>query len=193
MPHYTRSGDDGDTSLYGGGRVPKHHQQPECFGAVDEATSAFGLARALSTANRTKLIIEKIQRGLYRIMAELAMAPDKSIDKKLVTTKEHVEELEAIAEELEREIPSYNQFVLPGEKPDAAALDLARSTIRRAERESSRLKSTGYEINPELLRYLNRTSSVAYDLARYEAQVSGATSTPATENTPDAQPLIDGK
>ena len=179
MPHYTRSGDDGDTSLYGGSRVPKHHQQPECFGAIDEATSAFGLARALSRVDRTKLIIKEIQRGLYRIMAELATAPDRSIDDKFITTVAHVERLEAIAEELEREIPIYNEFVLPGETPAAAALDLARSTIRRAERESSRLKASGYKINPELLRYLNRTSSVAYDLARYEAQVSGTTAVPA--------------
>ena len=186
MPHYTRSGDDGNTTLYGGGRVPKHDQQPETYGAIDEATSAFGLARALAQNNRTKSIIEEIQRHLYLVMAELATAPETTIDPRYITTAEHIDHLEAIAAELEAEAPVAKAFVLPGETPAAAALDLARATVRRAERETSRLKAAGHPLNPEVLRYLNRTSSIAFNLARYEEHMAGRDARQAAESDSDA-------
>ena len=173
MPHYTRSGDDGSTTLWGGGRIAKDHPQPEAYGAIDEASSALGLGRALSTDPRTREIAVNIQQRLYLIMAELAVSPDKTIPDDFATRSEHVAELESWAEELEQLAPPPNEFVLPGGSPGSAALDLARTTIRRAERETVRLRGHGHPVNGDTIRYLNRASSVLFDLARYEEQQSG--------------------
>ena len=173
MPHYTRSGDDGSTTLWGGGRIGKDHPQPEAYGAIDEASSALGLGRALSTDPRTREIAIEMQRRLYLIMAELAVAPDKPIPEDFATSAEHVDELEAWAAELESLAPPPREFVLPGGSPGSAALDLARTTIRRAEREAVRLRGHGHPVNEETIRYLNRASSVLFDLARYEEQQAG--------------------
>ena len=173
MPHYTRSGDDGSTTLWGGGRIPKDHPQPEAYGAIDEASSALGLGRALSTDPRTREIAVEIQRRLYLIMAELAVAPGKPIPEEFVTSGEDVDRLEDWATELEQLAPPPNEFVLPGGSPGSAALDLARTTVRRAERETVRLRSHDHPVNDETVRYLNRASSVLFDLARYEEQQAG--------------------
>lgn len=180
MPHFTRRGDDGSTSLYGGDRVPKHDQQPEAYGAVDEATSALGLARALATAPKTNALAQEIQQRLYLIMAELAVAPGGPVPADFVTGATEVERLEAMAAELELEAPPPKEFVIPGETPAGGALDLARTVTRRAEREVSRLGAGGHALNPDLLRYLNRASSVLYDLARYEEHYAGRSAPRAT-------------
>jgi len=180
MPHYTRQGDDGSTTLFGGGHVPKHHPQPETFGAVDEATSALGLARALSTAPKTNEFVKEMQQRLYLVMAELAVAVGKDIPTEFVTTAADVERLETIAAELEAEAPPPPEFVIPGETPAGGALDVARTVMRRAEREASRLRESGHDFNPEILRYLNRASSVLYDLARYEEHNAGRAAPRAT-------------
>jgi cob(I)alamin adenosyltransferase len=176
VPHYTRKGDDGDTTLWGGGRVPKHHQQPETYGALDEATSALGLARALSSGPRTDTIAQELQQGFYRIMAELAVAEGKPVPDQFTTSAADVERLEEIAAELEAEVPAPTEFVLPGGTAAGGALDLARSICRRAEREASRLQATNYPLNAEVMRFLNRASSVLYDLARYEEHHAGGAS-----------------
>ena len=180
MPHYTRQGDDGSTTLFGGSRVPKHHPQPETFGAIDEASSALGLARALAEAPKTNAFVKELQHRLYLIMAELAVAADKEPPPEFGTTAADVERLEAIAEELEADAPPPKEFVLPGETPAGGALDLARTIIRRAEREASRLRDAGHPVNPETMRYLNRASSVLYDLARYEEHHAGRAAPRAT-------------
>ena len=173
MPHYTRSGDDGSTTLWGGGRIGKDHPQPEAYGAIDEASSALGLGRALSTGARTGEIALAIQHRLYLIMAELAVSPEKPVPTDFQTTATDVDQLERWADELEELAPPPNEFVLPGGSPGSAALDLARTTIRRAEREAVRLRGHGHPVSDETLRYLNRASSVLFDLARYEEQESG--------------------
>ena len=180
MPHYTRRGDDGTTTLYGGERVPKHHPQPECYGAVDEASSALGFARALAVAPKTNAFAKEIQQQLYLIMAELAVAPGKATPPEFVTTARQVERLEEMAAEIEAEVPPPKGFILPGETPAGGALDLARTITRRAEREATRLEASGHPLNPEILRYLNRTSSVLYDLARYEEHYAGRAAPRAT-------------
>ncbi len=186
MPHYTRTGDEGDTGLWGGVRVPKHHQQPETLGAIDEATSALGLGRALAVGPRTDGMVRGMQQRLYLVMAELSVAAGKPVPDDFVTRAAHVEELEQWAEALEAEAPPLKQFVLPGATPAAAALDLARTIMRRAEREASRLAADGYPLNPEIRRYLNRASSVLFDLARYEEQMAGRDAPRATRRGPDA-------
>ncbi len=182
MPHYTRAGDDGSTTLWGGGRIPKYHPQPEAYGAVDEASSALGLGRALAVDSRTREIAIELQRRLYLIMAELAVAPGKPIPEDFSTQPQHVDQLEDWAAELETLAPPPNEFVLPGGTPGSAALDLARTTIRRAERETIRLRDSGHEVNPDTIRYLNRASSVLFDLARYEEAAGGATALSARES-----------
>lgn len=184
MPHYTRHGDDGTTALYGGKRVPKHHPQPETYGAVDEAASALGLARALAVAPKTDTLVKEIQHRLYLLMGELAVAADDPVPPEFVTTAAHIERLEAMAEELEAEVPPPKAFVLPGETPAGGALDLARSIIRRAERQAIRLQDSGHALNPEVVRYLNRASSVLYDLARYEEHQAGRAPLRATRRGP---------
>lgn len=184
MPHYTRSGDDGSTTLWGGGRIAKDHPQPEAYGAIDEASSALGLGRALSRDSRTQEIAIEIQRRLYLIMAELAVAPGKPIPEDFITQVDDVDQLEAWAAELERLAPPPNEFVLPGGSPGSAALDLARTTIRRAEREVVRLRGHGHRVNDETIRYLNRASSVLFDLARYEEQQAGVDAIRSRPTTP---------
>lgn len=179
MAHYTRAGDDGSTTLWGGGRVAKYDLQPSAYGAVDEATSALGLGRALSVGARTPSIALAMQRRLYLIMAELAVAPGKPVPEEFATGAEDVAQLESWASELEAEVPAPTEFVVPGESAAGAALDLARTTVRRAEREVVRLRDSGHAVNAETVRYLNRASSVLFDLARYEEEQSGAVARPA--------------
>ena len=179
MPHFTGSGDDGTTTLWGGGRISKTHPQPEAFGAIDEASSAIGLGRALASGPRTNEIAVALQQRLYLIMAELAVAPGKPVPDDFATRAEHVTQLEDWATELETLAPPPREFVIPGEAVGAAALDLARTTVRRAERETIRLRDTDHDVNPETLRWLNRASSVLFDLARYEEAQAGRSSRPA--------------
>ena len=115
-------------------------------------------------------------------MAELAVVAGEPIPEAFVTTAAHVSALEEIAAELEAEAPAPTQFVLPGATAAAGALDLTRSIIRRAEREASRLRDGGHPLNPEVLRYLNRASSVLYDLARYEEHHAGRPAPRATRH-----------
>ena len=185
MPHYTRSGDDGSTTLWGGGRIPKDHPQPEAYGAIDEASSALGLGRALSTDPRTQEIALALQHRLYLIMAELAVAPGKPVPEDFQTQDSDIDQLEAWAAELEALAPPPNEFVLPGGSPGSAALDLARTTIRRAERETVRLRGHGHPVRAETVRYLNRASSVLFDLARYEEQQAGLAPIRSREQSED--------
>lgn len=176
MPHFTGAGDDGETSLWGGGRIPKHHPRPEAFGAIDEATSALGFARALAKAPRTAEIALAMQQRLYLIMAELAVAEGKPVPGEFATGEAQVDELERWAAELEELVAPPGEFVIPGGSPGSAALHLARTIVRRAERDTVRLRDGGTAVNPQTLRYLNRASSVLFDLARYEEAEAGEAS-----------------
>lgn len=179
MPHYTGAGDDGATSLWGGGRIPKSHPRPEAFGAIDEATSALGFARALADGERTPAIALSMQQRLYLIMAELAVAEGKPVPAEFATGEDQVAELEAQAAELEQLVAPPGEFVIPGGSPGSAALHMARTIVRRAEREAVRLRESGADVNPQTLRYLNRASSVLFDLARYEEAEAGREAVPA--------------
>ncbi len=173
MPHYTGAGDNGATSLWGGGRIPKSHPRPEAFGAIDEATSALGFARALAEGGRTPAIALAMQQRLYLIMAELAVAEGKPVPPEFATGEGQVAELEAQAAELEQLVAPPGEFVIPGGSPGSAALHMARTIVRRAERETVRLRESGADVNPQTIRYLNRASSVLFDLARYEEAEAG--------------------
>lgn len=163
----TGTGDTGYTGLLGDQRVPKYDPRPDTFGTVDEATSALGLARATTSDSNVKEIIYKIQQELYLLMGELATPPENYEKMGLRMTAGHVQRLEQTEEALKREVEIPNKFIIPGDTPAGAALDLARTIIRRAERMAARLLHEGIIQNGEVVRYLNRLSDLIFILARY--------------------------
>jgi cob(I)alamin adenosyltransferase len=166
----TGTGDDGYTGLLGDERVAKYAPLPDTFGTVDEATSALGLARAMTTQQNVKDIIYRVQNELYLLMGELAVPHenyDKMKDKMTYITKEHVHYLEQTEEALKQEVEIPNKFIIPGDTLDGAALDLARTIIRRAERMAVKLLHEGIIENAEVVHYLNRLSDLIFILARY--------------------------
>jgi cob(I)alamin adenosyltransferase len=172
----TGTGDAGYTSLLGEQRVPKYDARPETFGTVDEATSALGLARAATRDTRAREIILHMQQDLYVLMAELATPEENLQAIGMRITAEHIAWLESIEEELKAAVVIPNKFIIPGDTLDGAALDLARTVIRRAERLAVRLLHEGVTQNGDLLRYLNRLSDAVFILARYlEARQGGST------------------
>lgn len=168
---YTRDGDDGTTGLLGEGRVPKYHPRTEANGDVDEAAAALGLARALTRRASTRSLLETVQRDLYHLMAEVAATPEeagrfRSIDPSRVAWLEtEIDRITGIADP--------KGFIVAGDTPAAGALDLARTVLRRAERRVARLTHDGDLSNPDLLRYLNRASSLCFALELAEVQAAG--------------------
>ena len=163
----TGTGDTGYTGLLGEQRVPKYDPRPDTFGTVDEATSALGLARAMAKEPEVKEIIYQIQQELYLLMGELATTSENYEKMGLRMTLEHVQRLEQVEEQLKLEVEIPNKFIIPGDTPDGAALDLARTIIRRAERMAVKLLHDGVIQNNEVVRYLNRLSDLIFILARY--------------------------
>jgi cob(I)alamin adenosyltransferase len=163
----TGTGDTGYTGLLGDQRVPKYDPRPDTFGTVDEATSALGLARAMANDPKVKQIIYQIQQELYLLMGELATPPENYEKMGLRMTIEHVQRLEQVEEQLKREVEIPNKFIIPGDTLDGAALDLARTIIRRAERMAVKLLHDGVIQNNEVVRYLNRLSDLVFILARF--------------------------
>lgn len=180
MKIYTRTGDEGDTGLFGGGRVPKDHPRVAAYGDVDELNSGLGLIRATEPAGFFDALFESIQRDLFSIGGQLA-SPDpqrvaKALEKAAVST-ERVSEFERIMDEAEQELPPLRAFVLPAGSPKAAALHLARTVCRRAERSVVHLAREN-EVPGLFLIYLNRLSDLLFTLARlanHRAGVSDVT------------------
>ncbi|MBJ7595449.1 MAG: cob(I)yrinic acid a,c-diamide adenosyltransferase [Candidatus Dormibacteraeota bacterium] len=169
MSIVTRHGDGGETSLLYGGRVAKDDLHTEAYGALDEAISALGLARALcSDAARAQRILD-LQRELFTAGAELATATaDRAkLEKHFATvTPAMIAALDTEIAGLEARVALPKGFVIPGGDPVAAALDLGRSIVRRAERRAVALRRAGGLGNAEVLRYLNRCSDLLFMLAR---------------------------
>jgi cob(I)alamin adenosyltransferase len=174
----TGTGDTGYTSLLGKQRVPKYHSLPEAFGAVDEATSALGVARAWTDNSTVQETILRMQQDLYVLMAELATPSEHQAAVGMRVTPEHVAWLDGLEARLKQEVEIPSKFIIPGDSIVGAALDLARTSIRRAERQVARLTHDGVVESPDILRYLNRLSDAVFILARYvEAQAGGSTQT----------------
>jgi cob(I)alamin adenosyltransferase len=172
---FNKKGDQGETSLLYGGRVPKSSPRPDAYGTVDEAMSALGLARALSTKDKTKEIILSIQKDLSVLSAELAAEPEyrKQLEEHhWVITAGMVDKLERWIVQLESEIQMPKAFIIPGATVGSGALDLARSIIRRAERRAVALLRRHMLKNEHVLSYLNRAADLVFTLARYEEQQS---------------------
>lgn len=174
---YTRKGDQGYTDLLGG-RVPKYDPQPETYGTIDEATAQIGYARAISQSERTKSILIDVQRDLYEMMAELAFAREMRQERYRIS-QDQLDRLEAVTDALAAEVPLPPHFVLPGDTIAGAALDVARTVIRRAERLVVKLFHEQAIDNELVPAYLNRLSSLLFILGRYEDQQAGITPTKA--------------
>lgn len=172
---YTRKGDDGTTSLLGEGRVPKYAPQPETLGTIDEASAALGLARAACQAAQSGAIILEVQRDLYNLMTEIAASP-KNADRFPKMSAERVAWLETQTDALNSMIEMPNDFILSGDSAAGAALDLSRTIVRRAERRVAELWHKKILQNQEILRYLNRLSSLCFVLELLENQAAGKTS-----------------
>lgn len=169
---YTRTGDDGYTGLLGEGRVAKYMPQPEAYGTVDEASSAIGIARASAQSDLTKELLLATQRDLYRAMAELAATQHTAAQFRAIDAV-RVQWLEAQTDAVTARINLPNEFVVPGDSLTGAYLDLARTITRRAERVVVRLLHDGVIENVELVRYLNRLSSLLFVLSLYESALAG--------------------
>ena len=166
---YTRSGDAGLTGLANGERVPKSDARIEAFGTVDETNSAIGLVLSdtgLPTAVADSL--SRIQDELFDVGAELALPGYTTIG------PEYVLRLESELDELNSALPPLKEFILPGGGPAAAACHLARAICRRAERRAWTF-SEAADVNPELLKYLNRLSDLLFVIARALARQDGST------------------
>jgi cob(I)alamin adenosyltransferase len=167
---YTRGGDDGTTGLLGPERVPKCDLRPEAYGTVDEAQAALGLARACGPTARTGEVLLEIQRDLHPMMAELASAGSGHGAFAGSITAAHVDRLERDVSAFEARVEMPREFIVPGDSPPGAALHLGRTVVRRAERQAVRLAQGGMLENVQVLRYLNRLSSLLFVLALYEDQ-----------------------
>ena len=172
------TGDDGTTGLLGGGRIAKDDPRVEAYGTVDEASSALGLARSMSSHARVTSICEELQRSLYSLGAELGTNP--AAEKAFFTTgPSQVDRLDELLRELEESVTMPDGFILPGSTPASAALDLARTIVRRAERRCRTLERAGGLDNPDVGRWLNRLSLVLFVLGRYEENLAGRAAKPA--------------
>jgi cob(I)alamin adenosyltransferase len=182
---YTKTGDDGTTGLFGGARVPKASARVAAYGTVDETNAAIGVARAAPHAGGDTTIdavLELVQRDLFVLGAELACVPGK--ESKLgmpVLGSSDIERLEHAIDEAEAACPPLKHFILPGGSPLAAALHMARTVCRRAERGVLELDDA--PARPEVVIYLNRLSDLLFALARRANVVSGVSDVPWTPET----------
>ena len=168
---YTRAGDDGFAGLLGEGRVPKSDLRIETVGAIDEASAALGLARANSAAGEGPVIV-RIQRDLYGLMAEVA-ATAKNAERFRVVGSTQVAWIEEQIDRISKGVDAPGEFIVPGDSASGAAFDLARTVVRRAERRMAELALRGDVQNPDLLKYLNRLSSLCFVLELLENKVAG--------------------
>jgi cob(I)alamin adenosyltransferase len=172
------TGDDGSTGLLGGGRASKDEPRIEAYGTIDEASSAVGLAKALSPHPRVRSICEELQRGLYALGAEVATNPASGTSF-AKATEEAVQRLDALIAELEASVTMPEGFILPGATQASGALDLARAIARRAERRCVTLERAGGLKNQQVRRWLNRLSLLLFVLGRYEESLAGRAASPA--------------
>ena len=169
---YTRAGDDGFTGLLGEGKIPKYHPRTEALGSIDEATAALGIARASCKDSRCAQIIIQIQRDLYHLMSEVSATLENAAKFRKIDAN-RISWLEDQAEVLSENINIPSEFILPGDSLPGAFLDLARTIVRRAERNVAKLVHEGVVENYEILHYLNRLSSLLFILELLENSISG--------------------
>jgi cob(I)alamin adenosyltransferase len=168
----TKTGDAGETALMYGKRVPKTHRRVEAYGTVDELNSALGMARAVAAEKLVQEVTFSVQKELVILMGELAVA-DEDRDRYLrdgydVVSETMVDRLTEVVNNLEKNHHiTFKHWATPGNNLSSAALDVARTTCRRAERRVVALADTTDYVNPETIRYLNRLSDVLWLFARF--------------------------
>ncbi len=168
MKIYTKTGDKGTTSLIGGTKVPKSHLRIEAYGTVDELNSYTGLCKDLIGDNHSITILQEIQDRLFTIGSSLACDPEKEPKMKIPDLKE--EDIDLLEKEMDKmtdKIPAMKSFILPGGHPVISHLHIARCICRRAERCCVRLETEQKEVEPIIIKYLNRLSDYLFILARY--------------------------
>lgn len=168
MPIYTKTGDDGETGLFGGGRVAKDHPRVTAYGEVDELNAALGLVLACTPEDFEAAALEAIQRDLFAIGGQLATPDPKKVAKaiqKAELSDDRIPELEAAIDRADTELPPLNAFILPGGTAKAAALHHARTVCRRAERRVVAMASQD-SVPPDIIVYLNRLSDLLFTWAR---------------------------
>lgn len=169
---YTKKGDDGYTGLLGEGRAPKFDPRIEAIGAVDEANAALALARSSTKVPETGQLLLEVQKDLYLLMAELAATAENAAQFRKITDS-RIEWLESHIDRVTHKVSIPKDFILPGDTFCGAAVDAARTIVRRAERHIARLLLSNTIENQSLLRYMNRLSSLLFVLELLEDQASG--------------------
>ncbi|MEO6942950.1 MAG: cob(I)yrinic acid a,c-diamide adenosyltransferase [Terrimesophilobacter sp.] len=170
---YTKTGDDGTTGQLFGGRIPKGGELVEALGDIDEAVSALGVARAGCADERIAEILLHVQRELFVVAADLSVNPshrDRLKPGISLVEGQMVTAIERLIDDLTEEQPLRPVFLVPGTTPLEAALDLARTIVRRAERHTLRAKDAGHVVSDDVQHYLNRLSDLAFVLARRAAE-----------------------
>jgi cob(I)alamin adenosyltransferase len=181
---YTKKGDDGTTGLLFGGRVNKDDIRADVYGTLDETVSALGVARAAGLVDEVADIVVRVQREMFIAGAELATAEgneDKLKPGISKVTPDMTSKAESDIDALLERHPLPQEFLLPGESLGAAALDLARSIIRRAERLAVTMDRDGLIRDPEVLSYLNRVSDLLFACARFDEAERGRAAKPSRE------------
>ena len=165
---YTRTGDQGETALFGGERVPKDHPRVEAYGSVDELNSALGVAVSFIRQRRVTAALQSVQNELLNIGSELAAesGPRAEKSRTFIDPEGKIAGLERLIDEYDAKLPPLRTFILPSGSQAGALLHLARSVCRRAERAVVSL-SRQEDVNPHLIVYLNRLSDLLFVLARY--------------------------
>jgi cob(I)alamin adenosyltransferase len=173
---YTKTGDRGETSLFGGTRVKKSDPRVDAYGEVDELNASLGVARAAGLDAAVDEVVGHVQRDLFALGAELADPSNKIAERvtKAVIADADVERLEHAIDRFEEELPALRRFILAGGAPGAAALHLARAVCRRAERRMVALEPPADHV---LIRYINRLSDLLFVLARAENHRRGVSET----------------
>jgi cob(I)alamin adenosyltransferase len=170
---YTRTGDEGQTSLGGGQRVPKDAPRVAAYGTVDELNACLGAALATGLSPRLTELLRPIQNELFHLGSDLCFVEaDKAAASLPQIEARHVERLEHLLDDFNHALGPLKNFILPGGCPGAAQLQVARTVCRRAERAVVSLARTE-AIGPFVLRYLNRLSDLLFIMARYENQQRG--------------------
>lgn len=175
MKIYTRSGDDGRTALFGGGRVSKDDARVSAYGGVDELNAALGWCVARVDDEGIRRQIETVQHDLFALGSDLATPPAREGRKRPVTPVlpvDRVAEMETWMDEADNELPALSAFIVPGGSEGAAALHVARTICRRAERAVVHL-STLEPVSGEIVTYLNRLSDLLFTFARLENHRAG--------------------
>lgn len=182
MKIYTRTGDDGTTSLYGGRRVSKADGRVEAYGTVDEANSVLGMARALNLDPWSDGVVEAMQRDLFTLGAEVASGRNAAskLSMPLIGAAD-VARLEAAIDAAEEQLAPLTSFILPGGSPAASTLHLGRTVMRRAERSLVALAGSE-EVRREVIEYVNRASDLLFVLARRANHGNGVSDVPWVPN-----------